>query len=68
MNLNLLKTKEYIHDCFKAGKLKTLGTSIDEILPKLPRFSKSDDGKNHYEVKKETIERLQDYFDKFFGA
>ena len=68
LNLNLLKTKAYIHDCFKAGKLKTLGTSIDEILPKLPRFSKSNDGNKHYEVKRETIARLQNYFDKFFGA
>ncbi len=62
-NLNEAETRKYIDSSFRDGSVKTTGTDIDKILPKISRFGGGD-----REEKKETvIEKLQSFFERFFG-
>jgi type I restriction enzyme R subunit len=57
------KTKRLIGNAFRDGKLKTTGTAIDDIMPPISRFNGSD-----RDVKKQNIiEKLLNFFDKYFG-
>lgn len=57
-------TKKFINNSFRDGMLKTTGTDIDKILPPTSRFDKE----NSRQKKKSTvIEKLLNFFEKFFG-
>ena len=57
------ETKAFIENSFRDGILRTTGTDIDRILPPVSRFG----GGNRSEVKKTVIERLKEFFEKYFG-
>ncbi len=58
------ETAAFVHRAFIDGHLATTGTDIVEIMPPVPKFS----GGNRYAtVKARIIERLQRYFERFFG-
>ena len=57
------ETKVFIENSFRDGVLRTTGTDIDRILPPVSRFG----GGNRSEVKKTVIERLKEFFEKYFG-
>ena len=48
------------------GELRTSGTEIIEILPRVSRFAKSPD-QTLEGVKKRVIARLKTFFDRFLG-
>ena len=61
-NLKPEETKKFIAHSFRDGILKTTGTDIDKILPPVSRF-----GGGREKKKTGVIERLKNFFEKFFG-
>lgn len=61
-NLKPEETKKFVANSFKDGVLKTIGTAIDKILPPLSHFSGT-----RAKKKENVIERLTNFFDKFWG-
>ena len=58
------ETKTFIDNSFRDGQVKTTGTDIDKILPPMSRFGGSD---NRQEKKKTVVEKLQAFFERYFG-
>ena len=63
-NLKPEETKKFMTNTFRDGDIKTTGVDIDKILPAVSRFSKTD---NRAEKKAKVIEKLKDFFEKYFG-
>lgn len=57
------ETKKLINNSFRDGLLKTTGTDIDKIMPPVSRFG----GGNRSAKKQGVIEKLMDFFEKYFG-
>lgn len=63
-NLNREETYKFIEKSFKQGRVETNGTEISNILPPMSMFSKN----NNRQIKKNIVmEKLIDFFDKFFS-
>ena len=58
------ETKEFIENAFRDGVLKTTGTDINKIMPSTSRFG---GGGNRTKLKQTIVERLQSFFEKYFG-
>ncbi len=58
------ETKIFIENSFRDGALRTTGTDIDKILPPVSRFG----GGNRSQVKKNVIQRLTEFFERYFGV
>lgn len=65
-NLKPDETRIFVANAFRDGELKTSGTSINQILPTMSRFSKNK-GDNYAEKKASVIEKLKVFFEKYFG-
>jgi type I restriction enzyme R subunit len=63
-NLRADATREYMETAFRDGSLRTTGTAITKVLPPASRFA-GDGG--HGEKKQRVIEKLREYFERFFG-
>lgn len=57
------ETRKFVDYSFRDGNMKTTGTDIDKIMPAMSRF----DGGNREIKKKNIIEKLLVFFEKFFG-
>ncbi len=57
------ETRKFVDYSFRDGNMKTTGTDIDKIMPAMSRFG----GGNREIKKKNIIERLLAFFEKFFG-
>lgn len=57
------ETKRLMDNSFRDGLLKTTGTDIDKIMPPVSRFG----GGNRTAKKQSVIEKLMDFFEKYFG-
>ncbi len=54
--------RKYLRNAFRDGVLKTTGTDLDSVMPRISKFDK------HYmERKQGIIEKLQQFFEKYFG-
>lgn len=58
------ETIKFVNNAFQNGVVKTTGTDIDKILPPMPIFG---GGGKRAAKKKSVIERLKEYFERFFG-
>lgn len=58
------ETRAFIKNSFREGQVRTTGTDIDKILPPMSRFGGSD---NRQEKKKTVVEKLQAFFERYFG-
>ena len=58
------ETKEFIENAFRDGVLKTTGTDINKLMPSTSRFG---GGGNRTKLKQAIVERLQSFFEKYFG-
>lgn len=58
------ETREFVANAFRDGILRTTGTDISEILPPVSRFSK---GGGRLAKKQAVLDKLQRFFEKFFG-
>ena len=56
------ETRRFIDNTLRNGVLKTTGTAIDKIMPPVSRFGGGRDVK-----KRGIIEKLQKFFEKYFG-
>lgn len=57
------ETRIFIDNSFRDGQVRTTGTDIDRILPPMSRFG----GGNRQEKKKSVIDKIQAFFDRYFG-
>lgn len=57
------ETRKFMDVAFRDGSVKTSGTAIDKLMPPMSRFG----GGNRAEKKQGVIQRLQAFFERFFG-
>ena len=57
------ETRKYIDNAFRDGAVKTTGTDIDKLMPAVSRFG----GGNRAAKKQGIIEKIQAFFEKYFG-
>ena len=57
------ETRTFIDNSFRDGQVRTTGTDIDRILPPMSRFG----GGNRQEKKKSVTDKIQAFFDRYFG-
>ena len=57
------ETRQFMENAFREGEVKTVGTDIDKILPPVSRFG----GGGRAKKKQSVIEKLKDFFEKYFG-
>nr|MCR5726550.1 type I restriction endonuclease subunit R [Lachnospiraceae bacterium] len=62
-NLKEKETRQFVDYSFKTGSMKTSGTDIDILMPPMSRFGSG----NRAEKKKNLVDRLLAYFERFFG-
>ncbi|MHB9004005.1 MAG: type I restriction endonuclease subunit R, EcoR124 family, partial [Coriobacteriia bacterium] len=62
--LNAEATREFIDRAFRDGALQAGGVAITRVLPAVSRFS-PDSG--HGEKKQRVLDRLGEFFERFFG-
>ncbi len=55
--------ENFIDNSFRDGQVRTTGTDIGKILPPMSRFG----GGNRQEKKKSVIEKIQAFFERYFG-
>lgn len=58
------ETKKFIDNAFRDGQVRTTGTDLDKILPPMSRFG---GGGNRTYKKMAVIEKIQSFFEKYFG-
>lgn len=63
-NLNREETYKFIKKSFEQGKVETNGTEVSEILPPMNMFTPTND---RQEKKNKVIDKLLEFFDKFFS-
>ena len=64
-SLNKDATEKFIKNCFRDGEVKTYGTEINDMLPQMSMFG--DAGKDRQAMKFALIERMREFFTKFYG-
>ena len=62
-NLKDDETRRFMESSFRDGSVKTTGTDIDRLMPPISRFG----GGNRAAKKQTIIEKLQAFFERFFG-
>lgn len=62
-DLKAEETEKFIESSFRDGQVRTTGTDIDKILPPMSRFG----GGNRQEKKRSVIEKIQSFFERYFG-
>lgn len=62
-NLKNEETRHFIDTAFRDGSIKTTGTDIDKLMPPMTRFG----GGNRAEKKQGIIDKLLEFFERFFG-
>lgn len=63
-NLNREETYNFIQRSFEQGRVETNGTEVSTILPPMNMFTPNND---RQEKKNKVIDRLLDFFDRFFS-
>ena len=58
------ETRRFLENSFREGEVKTVGTDIDKLLPPVSRFG----GGNRAKKKQGVIEKLKNFFEKYFGV
>lgn len=62
------ETRRFVENCFRNDELKTTGTAIDDILPKMSRFAKQDPtAPSRIQKKLSVIQQLREFFDRYLG-
>ena len=61
--LKPMETRQFLENAFREGEVKTVGTDIDKLMPPVSRFG----GGNRAKKKQTIIEKLKNFFEKYFG-
>jgi len=64
--LNVAETKKFIEDAFKNGEIREIGTAIVKVLPPISMFV-STNGQSRSEKKLIVLQKLMEFFNRFFG-
>jgi type I restriction enzyme, R subunit len=59
-------TIRFVDEAFKSGQIRESGTSIAQILPPVSMFGKQN-GLSRGELKQRVVQRLLEFFERFFG-
>ncbi len=59
------ETKKFIENAFRDGQVRTTGTDIDKLLPPMSRFGGG--GGKRYNKKLIVVEKIQAFFERYFG-
>jgi type I restriction enzyme, R subunit len=59
-------TIRFVDEAFKSGQIRESGTSIAQILPPVSMFGKQN-GLSRGELKHRVLQRLLEFFERFFG-
>lgn len=63
-NLNLEATHQFVNNAFENGVFSEAGTLIDRVLPPMSRFTPD----NQRSKKRQAVlDKLRDFFERFFG-
>ncbi len=62
--LRAAETRKFVENAFRDGQVRTTGTDIDKILPPMSRFG---GGGNRSYKKMIVIEKIQAFFEKYYG-
>lgn len=62
-NLKEVETRRFVDDAFRDGNMRTTGTALDNIMPAISLFSQERKSR-----KDEVIDKLLNFFDKYFGV
>ena len=62
-NLKPEETRKFMENAFRDGEVKTTGTDINNIMPRISRFGNS----NRAQKKQTIIDKLSHFFEKYFG-
>ncbi len=57
-------TRKFLNNCFRDGEVKTFGTEINALMPKMSLFGNS----GHAQKKQTIIDRFQTFFERFYGV
>ncbi|SEB01794.1 MULTISPECIES: type I restriction endonuclease subunit R [unclassified Mycobacterium] len=63
-NLKPDETREFVETAFRDGAIQATGTAIIKVLPPASRFAA---GGGHGEKKQRVLDRLGEFFERFFG-
>ncbi len=63
-NLKPEETRTFVEASFREGAIRVSGTAITKVLPPVSRFSAAG---GHGEKKRRVIQRLGEFFERFFG-
>ncbi len=63
-NLDFEEAQKFIRNAFQDGSIPSLGTAITKILPPVSIFNKDN---AHMEQKNRVLDKLNEFFDRFFG-
>lgn len=63
-SLNDELTRKFLSNCFRDGEVKTFGTEINALMPRMSLFGNS----GHAQKKQNIIERFQAFFERFYGV
>ena len=63
-NLHSLEAHEFIRNAFQDGSIPAFGTAITKILPPVSLFDKDN---AHMDQKNRVLDKLNEFFDRFFG-
>lgn len=58
------ETREFVETAFRDGAIQATGTAIIKVLPPVSRFAA---GGGHGEKKRRVLERLAEFFERFYG-
>ena len=58
------ETRKFLESAFRDGEIKTTGTDIDRLMPPVSRFG---GGGARAKKKQSIIEKLKQFFERFFG-
>ena len=58
------ETRHFVANAFRDGAVPAAGTAVTKILPPVSRFSA---GNNHSVKKQNVLDKLADFFDRYFG-
>jgi type I restriction enzyme R subunit len=66
-NLVPSETEKFINQAFKTGEIKESGTAIVKVMKPISMFGNNNNGISRSQKKQSVLQRLIDFFNRFFG-
>lgn len=61
------QTRQFMADAFREGEVRTTGTAIARVMPRVSRFHRPAISEDYGDIKDRVIEKLKAFFDRFYG-